>query len=156
MYAEEWINENSWFDRESPYYDPEMAEEAMSISSGLDRELKRSRRADLIGTPDYFDTISDAVREKFNIQEEEDEEREEQYAEPPREQQRQHVAPVSRSSGSYSNTSPATSPRTVTLNAKEKEMALKMDYGTTMTAQEKIKKYADSKYQLMKSGQLYK
>lgn len=153
-YAEEWLHENEWADRNSEYYDPEMAYEAMVISTGMDRELRRSRQAHLIGTPVYCETIADAVKEKFGIQDGEDEYEDREEPQERSVAPRQTVAPVSRSSGGHMNAAPTPGPRTVVLSPQEKNMALRMDYGVNLTNQEKIKRWADSKYKLMKNGKL--
>ena len=150
VYAEEWLAENPWFDSTpgNPDFDPEMAQEAMQLSSIFDRELRRSRRSDVIGTPDYFDAISEAVRDKFGLTE--DNEYEETYEEPSYQAPapRQNIAPVSRSSGGNASRPATSHQRTVYLNSTEKELALSLDYGANLTAQEKLKRYADSKYKM--------
>lgn len=85
--AERWIRSNPWFDPNSPYYDPDKAEEVQTYAEALDASLEKRGRQNEYFSKGYFDKINNFVR---GINEERNVMREE------RQSNVAHVAPVKR------------------------------------------------------------
>lgn len=117
-----WIQSNSWFQPQSPDFDPEMHEEATGFAQTLERRLRRAGRADEIGGVEYFKKIDQHIREEFADAFEDDDE---EPAPAPRKATPQMsrnttVAPVSRAGQPSASGKQS---RTVTLSADERRMA---------------------------------
>jgi hypothetical protein len=158
---EEWLIENDWYDNTSPNYDPDLATDAYQYDQYLSKKYKLQKRTNEIGTREYLDEISTYIHNKYlgnqRVQDEYDngdEMEDEQIEVKPKAKPRQPVAPVNRAGSTSSYTNKPTSSRSVSLTKEEIDMALRMDYGTPMTSEQKKKIWADYKYRGQKSGQL--
>lgn len=60
-----WMKENSWYDRSSPDFDPEMNQFAFAESMKLDARYRRLGKENLIGSAAYLQEIDKAVRSEF-------------------------------------------------------------------------------------------
>lgn len=60
-----WISDNTWFQPNSPDFDPEMHEEATLYARRIERRFKAEGRAADIGGDDYFAEIDRHIREEF-------------------------------------------------------------------------------------------
>ena len=60
-----WIEKNSWFQPQSPDFDPELHEEATIYARRIERRYKAEGRADEIGSSSYFKEIDRHMREEF-------------------------------------------------------------------------------------------
>jgi hypothetical protein len=65
--GKEWIKNNSWADSNSDNYDEEMLEVAENHVNSLIKQYKFEGRANEIGQPDFFNQITDHVKEEFGI-----------------------------------------------------------------------------------------
>lgn len=61
----DWIEKNTWFQPQSPDFDPEMHEEATIYARRIERRYKAEGRADEIGSAAYFKEIDRHVRTEF-------------------------------------------------------------------------------------------
>jgi|ERR1700678_95047 len=64
----EWMNQNTWANPNSPHFDQEMYEAADNYSIRLARKYKLEGKADEVGSPDFFDEITDYVKSSYDIQ----------------------------------------------------------------------------------------
>lgn len=62
--ADQWYNENDWFNEKSNNYDPDSKEFAITLADRMDTELFRNGRADAIYSPEYFEYL-DMEIDKF-------------------------------------------------------------------------------------------
>lgn len=60
-----WIEKNTWFQPQSPDFDPELHEEATIYARRIERRYKAEGRADEIGSASYFKEIDRHMREEF-------------------------------------------------------------------------------------------
>jgi len=60
-----WIENNTWFQPQSPDFDPDMHEEATIYARRIERRFKADGRADEIGGPAYFKEIDKHMRAEF-------------------------------------------------------------------------------------------
>ena len=61
----QWIQRNTWFQPQSPEFDPEMHEEATLYAKKVERRLRADGREDEIGSADYFKQIDQHIRTEF-------------------------------------------------------------------------------------------
>lgn len=61
----QWIQRNTWFQPQSPEFDPEMHEEATLYAKRIERRLRADGREDEIGSADYFKQIDQHIRTEF-------------------------------------------------------------------------------------------
>jgi hypothetical protein len=61
----QWIQRNTWFQPQSPEFDPEMHEEATLYAKKIERRLRADGREDEIGSADYFRQIDQHIRTEF-------------------------------------------------------------------------------------------
>lgn len=61
----QWIQRNTWFQPQSPEFDPEMHEEATLYAKRIERRLRADGREDEIGSVDYFKQIDQHIRTEF-------------------------------------------------------------------------------------------
>lgn len=61
----DWISKNTWFQPQSPDFDPEMHEEATIYARRVERRYKAEGRADEIGSSAYFKEIDRHMRTEF-------------------------------------------------------------------------------------------
>lgn len=61
----QWIQRNTWFQPQSPEFDPEMHEEATLYAKKVERRLRAEGREDEIGSADYFKQIDQHIRTEF-------------------------------------------------------------------------------------------
>lgn len=147
-----WIQKNSWFQPQSPDFDPEMHEEATGFAQTLERRLRRAGRGDEIGSVAYFKQIDDHIRQEFAdaFEDFEDEPAPSPRKAAPPMSRNTNVAPVSRGG----QASPTAKSRTVTLSADERRMAhtmadsgaYKHPNGKRMTHAEAEKYHASFKF----------
>ena len=64
-----WVENNSWFDQGSPDFDPVLHETARDFADTYERQLTRLGRANEIGTPAYFQQISNYMNSQFPSEE---------------------------------------------------------------------------------------
>lgn len=60
-----WMRDNSWYDRASPDFDPDMSQFAHATAMQLETRLRRQGRAGEIGKASYLAEIDQAVRKEF-------------------------------------------------------------------------------------------
>jgi hypothetical protein len=65
--GKEWMDKNSWANPNSPHFDQEMYEEADNYSIRLARKYKLEGRGEEIGTADFFDEITDYIKNSYDI-----------------------------------------------------------------------------------------
>lgn len=145
-----WIQKNSWFQPQSPDFDPEMHEEATLYARRVERRYRAEGRDDEIGGVDYFTEIDRHMRREFP----------DAFSAPatpskkaPPMSRDSNVAPVQRTAPGQ----PAKSSKTVRLTADQRRMAHQMAQagafkkpgGGRMTDLEAEKYYA---IHMMKSG----
>lgn len=63
--TKDWIEKNTWFQPQSPDFDPELHEEATIYARRIERRYKADGRADEIGSASYFKEIDRHMREEF-------------------------------------------------------------------------------------------
>lgn len=61
----QWIQRNTWFQPQSPDFDPEMHEEATLFAKRVERRLRADGREDEIGSAAYFKQIDQHIRDEF-------------------------------------------------------------------------------------------
>jgi len=61
----QWIQRNTWFQPQSPEFDPEMHDEATLYAKRIERRLRADGREDEIGSADYFKQIDQHIRTEF-------------------------------------------------------------------------------------------
>lgn len=61
----EWIQRNTWFQPQSPDFDPEMHEEATLYARRIERRYKSEGREDEIGSVQYFTEIERHLQSEF-------------------------------------------------------------------------------------------
>lgn len=66
-----WLADNPWADEGDPNYDEGLVNEAMQYKSVIDKQLKLERKAHLIGSKEYLDTISNVIRNNYLGEQEE-------------------------------------------------------------------------------------
>lgn len=139
-----YLRENRWFlpydyddsgnavvDRASgklaanPDYDPEMHDEAILLHKKLEREYKAGRFEHPPGTPGYFDTIADHMRDQFPDYFGDEQPQQTASRTPQMQQSRQPVAPATRSGmpGQNNGTKRGDKP---TLSREQAEFALSL------------------------------
>ena len=63
----QWVSKNPWANPKSSKYSPELDAELFGISEDLDKTLRFNGKDDLIGTPEYFDSLSFAMEQKYGL-----------------------------------------------------------------------------------------
>lgn len=63
----EWMDRNTWANQNSPHFDQEMYEAADNYSLRLARKYKLEGKAEEVGSPDFFDEITDYVKGYYDI-----------------------------------------------------------------------------------------
>lgn len=61
----EWVSTNTWFQPQSPDFDPEMHEEATMYARRIERRYRSEGREDEIGGVDYFTEIDRHMQQEF-------------------------------------------------------------------------------------------
>lgn len=144
---DEWLESNPWADARTESFDPSLRGEIEQISRDLDKRLKFSGNTEIIGTPQYYNTLNRIMSNKYNPgdSEPEEEEEEPQYAP-------SHVAPVSRRTGmadAYVNTNPQSTKRMVNLTEEEYKIArnlqIKLPNGGYASGEEAVRRWAEAK-----------
>lgn len=64
---EEWLQNNSWANPDTQDYDHDLMQDAVQISTNLEKMLKLKKRSDLIGTKEFYDAIDNALQEEYGI-----------------------------------------------------------------------------------------
>lgn len=65
--GEEWVKTNTWADPESVNFDQDMYEESDNYSLSLMKQYKFEGRANEIGSPEFFEEITDHVKDTFGL-----------------------------------------------------------------------------------------
>lgn len=65
--GEEWVKTNSWADPESSNFDKDMYEESDNYSISLMKQYRYEGRGNEIGSPEFFEDITDHVKDTFGI-----------------------------------------------------------------------------------------
>lgn len=65
--GKEWMDKNSWANPKSPHFDKEMYDEADNYSIRLARKYKLEGRGDEVGTEDFFNEITDYIKDSYDI-----------------------------------------------------------------------------------------
>ncbi len=123
----EWLESNPWFSKDSPHYNPDLAQEAIDGARELNKYLQLNKLTHMIDTKDYYEAIDDLVKSKYNVSKESPGERmddEELPEDMPRNKTARMVAPVNRLGQGTADRVPVSGGGTVYLSADEKEMAL--------------------------------
>ena len=60
-------DKNSWANPKSPHFDKEMYDEADNYSIRLARKYKLEGRGDEVGTEDFFNEITDYIKDSYDI-----------------------------------------------------------------------------------------
>ncbi len=145
-HLDDWLERNPWADPSSSKYSWRLRGEAQEISSEMDKFLSDSGRADIIGTPEYFDSLDKLMREKYDTSNE-------------RPQQNSGysggsmVAPVSRSGSSMSDQYVSRNPNStrggMSLTKEEyaiaRNLQIPMPNGRMRSAAEAIELYKEGK-----------
>jgi hypothetical protein len=146
-FLEEFMDENPWFNQNSSEYDHRLAQEAVNIFDELTTQLKLTPDKHKIGTREFFNAAKKALKRNHGIVDEDGGYYEEpqQYYPPQRQNRQTPIAPVGQSHGSsYSG---GRSARPVNLSSMEIDLAKRMIYKGNLSDDEKIKKYAEAKWQ---------
>lgn len=158
----EWLDNNPWFSKDSPHYNPDLAQEAIDGARELNKYLQLNQMTHMIDTKDYYDALDDLVKSKYNINESrgnrvnDDEEILEDF---PRNKAARVVAPVNRSGQGTADRIPVSGGATVYLSAEEKEMALAQKKthpnGTPYSEKELLQHRAQLKQRLAEHDKQY-
>lgn len=65
--GKEWMDKNSWANPKSSHFDQELYQEADNYSLKLARKYKLEGRGDEIGTEDFFDEITDYIKNSYDV-----------------------------------------------------------------------------------------
>lgn len=81
----QWLEKNAWANPKSRSYSRELDMEMHQISEDLDKTLRFNGKDDLIGSPEYFDSLSYAMQQRYGVPPAKEEPRQQQApAAPPR------------------------------------------------------------------------
>lgn len=116
----DWISKNTWFQPQSPDFDPEMHEEATIYARRVERRYKSEGRADEIGGSAYFKEIDRHMRTEFA---DAFDDRPAPKKATPKMKRDNTVAPVARSGGGET---PTKRTAKVTLSPAERQFARNM------------------------------
>lgn len=94
-----WVEENQWFNPQSKYYNPRLAAEADEIADDLSAKLTLHKRGDIIGTDDFFKTVTRVLNERHGITSNPDTRTMEKPTQPQRPHYSQQRPPVGASGG---------------------------------------------------------
>jgi len=65
--AADWLDVNSWANPNSRDYSPRLRSELDSLASELDETLRYNGHANMIGTPEYFDSLDNLMAERYSV-----------------------------------------------------------------------------------------
>mgnify|MGYP005608424881 FL=1 len=127
-----WLERNPWADPYSQEFDQELRSEVNEIALELDKRLKFNGNANLIGTPEYFTSLDNIMRDRWGHQTQPQNEPP-QYSNTP---YQSPVAPVTRNGSSMSEQYVAQKSLThrhpgVALNPQELAIARNLQIKTT-------------------------
>lgn len=145
-HLETWLEKNQWADPSSANYSQRLRGEVGEFASELDERLKYNGRADMIGTPEYYDALDNLMKDKYSTSQE-------------RPQQNSGysggsmVAPVSRSGSSMSDQYVSRNPNStrggMALTREEyaiaRNLQIPMPNGRMRSAAEAIELYKEGK-----------
>jgi hypothetical protein len=183
-HLEDWLEDNSWANPNSPDYDPNLHAEVDDLAGKLNKHLRFKRASHMIGTPEYFKILSDEMNRRYSIEDENNDYDEHyevptQYEQPSIDNYNYAVAPVTKKGSSmadrYTDNRPSnqriankSSTRPVTLTKDEWEVGAKMApmlskiHGKHFSEEEAVAVYYKSKMKLppeerlQPGSQLYK
>lgn len=64
---EDWARQNPWIDHKSNNFDQELYEEADGYSRDLERSYKMNGRGDEVGSPEFYNQISDYIYDTYDL-----------------------------------------------------------------------------------------
>lgn len=159
-HLENWLENNPWADPESRNYSPRLREEVQNIASELDDLLRYDGSAHVIGTPEYFSSLDNLMRERYSI---DGAKPVLGQTQPARRMEQQHqmkdhsssrsVAPVNRNGSSmadqYMSNNRNNTRQSIRLTQEEYNIArnlqIRLPNGNTATPEEAIRRYAENK-----------
>ena len=119
--GKEWMEKNVWANPNSTHFDQEMYEAADNYSLRLARKYKLEGRGDEVGSSDFFDEITDYVKNSYDIPSESI------HSKQPSRDRMQMKTDKSPPVGSVNRQSPhtqvSTKPRDIALSPEQKEIA---------------------------------
>jgi hypothetical protein len=142
---EEWLEKNQWADQNSPSYSPRLSKEVTDLAAELDDVLRYNGSANIIGTPQYYQTLDNLMNERYAVSQPNRQSESYQTSEnyPPREERqmnsgRHTVAPVTRRGSSmsdqYVNRNPNSTRQSIPLTQEEytfaRNLKIKMPDGS--------------------------
>lgn len=137
---EDWLEDNSWADPNSPYFDSTLSQQANEIAFTMNKKLSYNKHAHLIGTPEYYQAITEEMDKSFKIDSGNNAVNYDEYEyndeyQPPAPQYRQPssdrsyaVAPVTKRGSSMAERYIPTnnSPQRMSLTPAERDIAVKL------------------------------
>lgn len=66
-YFEEWLEEHPWANPHSPEYDSNLSQEVNEIAIKLNKHLKFNGAGNMIGTPEYYNTLSTEMSNRYGL-----------------------------------------------------------------------------------------
>lgn len=143
---ENWLDRNQWADPHSSGYSQKLRSEVEDLSSRLDGFLRNKGVADLIGTPEYYDSLDTLMRDEHDTSNERTPQNSGYSG-------GSMVAPVSRSGSSlsdqYVSRNPNSTRRGVSLTKEEyaiaRNLQIPMPNGRMHSAAEAIELYKQGK-----------
>lgn len=150
----EWLSENPWADHNSRYFSHKLRSEIDAFASELNDRLSFNGQSDLIGTPAYFQTLSNVMKDKYYVGDEDDD-----NSNNTNNNHYNVVAPVNRKGSSmadqYMSRNQNNTRNSTKLTPDEYEIArnlqIRLPNGNYASTQEAIKLYAESKAKLQNS-----
>lgn len=147
-HLENWLEVNSWADPSSPNYSQKLRGEVNEFASDLDELLKYNGRADMIGTPEYFDSLDNLMKDRYGTGNERPQQQNTRYS-----GGGSMVAPVSRSGSSMSDQYVSRNPNStrggMALTKDEyaiaRNLQIPMSNGRMRSAAEAIELYKEGK-----------
>lgn len=119
----EWLEENPWFEKTSPHYNADLAQEAIDAARELNKHLQLNKMTHLIDTAEYYKSIDEIVKSKYQVNRDSDDDNHDEVISAPR-NKAGRVAPVSRMSEGTSEKISTGSGNYILLTQEEREMAL--------------------------------
>lgn len=149
-HLENWLENNSWANQNSPTFSPKLYQEVNELASELNETLKYNGYAEMIGTPEYYASLDNLMADRYSVKQpqyREDSPRQNSY------NNSSMVAPVSRSGSSLSDRYIANNPnntrKSIPLSDEEFKIArnlqIKLPNGRWANSNEAIKRYAEAK-----------
>lgn len=154
---EEFIDSNAWANPNSPQYSQKLRSEVDLLADDLSERLKFNGRHEIIGTPEYFNALSDMMNERYGINAK-------QEREPVRNTHQGYnssiVAPVGRSGSSmadqYMSRNQNNTRRSIPLSEAQYRVARNLKIkgfdGKYLPPEEAVKRYAEAAREVNEDG----